>query len=214
MFHDADLSELEKEPSDQTMRSNRSSHSTADLSLNFSASSYLDQHIMHARETLGVEAHRGFSTGSEIASETESEADDIFHQHLVSLSGTKLVDKEDHSVAGGNQRRNSSMRSLSSVHSLSGTLRSNGSVFAKPAGLDHKAWSGKPPLRALYDLLIAPVEDELRLTDPGDTGMEDLVLVLEGEAIFADLFQYVFIVSEIFFNLEKEIVLCEGVYGC
>jgi len=39
-------------------------------------------------------------------------------------------------------------------------------------------WSGKPPLTALYDLLVAPIEEFLPQSN--GTAIKDLVLVLQG----------------------------------
>lgn len=44
------------------------------------------------------------------------------------------------------------------------------------------AWSGKPPLGALYDLLISPMEDFLP-NQNSNNPYKDLVLVLQGEIL-------------------------------
>ena len=80
-----------------------------------------------------------------------------------------------------NHTFNSSSRSVASVISqLSGAMNVNGSSVRNNSQKLKLSWSGRPPLRVLYDLLIAPMEDALPKRDGLRSVLPDLVLVLEG----------------------------------
>lgn len=88
-----------------------------------------------------------------------------------------------------NHTFNSSSRSVASVISqLSGAMNINGSSIRNNSQNLKLSWSGRPPLRVLYDLLIAPMEDALPKRDGLRSVLPDLVLVLEG-GYFMDLLQ-------------------------
>ncbi|XP_063965806.1 tetratricopeptide repeat protein 28-like isoform X1 [Lytechinus pictus] len=189
-FHDCDLAHIDKDtkPDDQ---SSTASSTTSLPSLNltngisYSCTALLEQYISHAREALGVDNHIHYN--GDITSETESEADDLLQQHLEELSAKLDSDRSGFlRLTNRNNIINSSSRSIASLASqLSGGLGSlNGSIARREAAnklLRHKSWSGKPPLRALYDVLIAPLEDALPQPNGPDTPRTDLVLVLEGD---------------------------------
>ncbi len=68
----------------------------------------------------------------------------------------------------------SSLLSLGSVNGLGGAARLS-------AARRSASWSGKPPLSALYDLLIAPMEESLP-PPPAASGSAELVIVLQVSA--------------------------------
>lgn len=118
-------------------------------------------------------------------SEAESEAGDTWGQHLEEL-GDKLNQEGDRSgflrMVNRSNLFNSSSYSLSSLFSLgswSGSIAS-GSV-GRPSSIGSRArkpvWTGPSCLRALYDMLIGPVEDSL----PKSGIQKELVVVLEGD---------------------------------
>eukprot|EP00057_Strongylocentrotus_purpuratus_P029870 XP_780072.4 PREDICTED: tetratricopeptide repeat protein 28 [Strongylocentrotus purpuratus] len=189
-FHDCDLAHIDKDTKADDQSSTASS-TTSLPSLNltngisYSCTALLEQYISHAREALGVDTHIHYN--GDITSETESEADDLLQQHLEELSAKLDSDRSGFlRLTNRNNIINSSSRSIASLASqLSGGLGSlNGSIARREAAnklLRHKSWSGKPPLRALYDVLIAPLEDALPQPNGPDTPRTDLVLVLEGD---------------------------------
>ena len=113
---------------------------------------------------------------SSVMSETESEAEDLWQHHLEEI-GDKLNAENDRTgflrMVNRSHVWNSSSYSLSSL--LSGSnCGSNSFVPSKaPSKL-----SNKPPLSALYELLIAPLEDVL---PSGGDACNELVLVLQGD---------------------------------
>ncbi|XP_036027518.1 tetratricopeptide repeat protein 28 isoform X1 [Onychomys torridus] len=139
--------------------------------------SALEQHIASVREALGVES---FYSRACASSETESEAGDIMEQQL------EEMDKQLNSVTDPTgflrmlRHKNLMHRSCQSMTSLfSGTVSpSKDGTSSLPRRQNSLA---KPPLRALYDLLIAPMEGGL-MHSSGPVGRHrQLVLVLEGE---------------------------------
>ncbi|XP_072520589.1 tetratricopeptide repeat protein 28-like [Salminus brasiliensis] len=128
--------------------------------------SSLEQYICSAREALGVESF--YSRGCS-GSETGSEAGDLFEQQFEELNN-KMNSGFLHMVS----RNNIFNRSCQSMTSL----------FSNPMSPVKDSCStplNKPPLRALYDLLIAPMEGGL-MHSTGPVGRHrQLVLVLEGE---------------------------------
>ncbi|XP_071946339.1 tetratricopeptide repeat protein 28-like [Antedon mediterranea] len=136
-----------------------------------------DHYIMHAREALGVDCPGNQNRTGDITSETESEADDLLQQHLDELSGKISVDGDK--VAFLRMVNRSSNRSISSMMShFSGSLGINGTVVAQSK---KRSWSGRPPLRVLYDILIGPMNEALMDSQREEGGPSDLVLVLEGD---------------------------------
>ena len=114
-------------------------------------------------------------------SETESEADDLWQQHLEEL-GDRLNSENDRTgflrMVNRNHIFNSSSYSVSSLLSL-GSFNGLNALRAGSVK-SSKSLSGKPPLSALYDLLIAPMEEALPTTN-GSGGYTELVLVLQGD---------------------------------
>ncbi|TNN82298.1 Tetratricopeptide repeat protein 28 [Liparis tanakae] len=139
--------------------------------------SSLEQHIASAREALGVESY--YSRGCS-SSETESEAGDVLDQQFEELNN-KLNSVTDPTgflrMVSRNNLFNRSCQSMTSLFSntMSPAKDGNSSLPRRSSNL------GKPPLRALYDLLIAPMEGGL-MHSSGPVGRHrQLVMVLEGE---------------------------------
>ncbi|XP_024154731.1 tetratricopeptide repeat protein 28 isoform X1 [Oryzias melastigma] len=133
----------------------------------------LEQYIYNAREALGVDSPR-----SRVC-ETESEAGDLQEQQEEDLN-QQLSSSTDPTgylrMVSRNNRLNRSCQSVTSLFSAAVSPVKDGPP--PPA-----RWSGaaKPALRALYDLLIAPMEGGL-MHGSGPVGRNrQLVLVLEGE---------------------------------
>ncbi|XP_056137613.1 tetratricopeptide repeat protein 28 isoform X3 [Lampris incognitus] len=139
--------------------------------------SSLEQHIASAREALGVESY--YSRGCS-SSETESEAGDLLDQQFEELNN-KLNSVTDPTgflrMVSRNNLFNRSCQSMTSLFSNTMSPAKDGcsSLPRRCSNL------GKPPLRALYDLLIAPMEGGL-MHSSGPVGRHrQLVMVLEGE---------------------------------
>ncbi|XP_075885701.1 tetratricopeptide repeat protein 28 isoform X2 [Nelusetta ayraudi] len=137
----------------------------------------LEQYIGNAREALGVDSH--YSRVSS-CSETESEAGDLLEQQFEELTN-KLPSGADPTgylrMVSRNNLFNRSCQSMTSLYSatMSPAKESLSSPHLRPSNIS------KPPLRALYDLLIAPMEGGL-MHSSGPVGRHrQLVLVLEGE---------------------------------
>ncbi|XP_039635224.1 tetratricopeptide repeat protein 28 isoform X2 [Perca fluviatilis] len=137
----------------------------------------LEQYICNAREALGVDSHYS-RVGS--SSETESEAGDLLEQQFEELNN-KLTSATDPTgylrMVSRNNLFNRSCQSMTSLYSATVSPAKDGlsSPPYRPSNI------GKPPLRALYDLLIAPMEGGL-MHSSGPVGRHrQLVLVLEGE---------------------------------
>uniref|UniRef100_T1J2M9 Uncharacterized protein n=1 Tax=Strigamia maritima TaxID=126957 RepID=T1J2M9_STRMM len=138
----------------------------------------LEQYIASMRESLGVEIQTQQPTKTELDTET----DENWNQHMEELSD-KLSQEKDRSgflrMVNRSHLFNSSNYSLSSLFSLgsvtgshiSGSTSRPGSIRSRPP-----IWPGPACLNALYDILIAPIENFLPTTQP-----RDLLLVLEGD---------------------------------
>ncbi|XP_061624540.1 tetratricopeptide repeat protein 28-like isoform X3 [Phyllopteryx taeniolatus] len=141
------------------------------------SASSLEQHIASAREALGVESY--YSRGCS-SSETESEAGDLLDQQFEELNN-KLNSVTDPTgflrMVSRNNLFNRSCQSMTSLFSNTMSPAKDGC-----SSLPHRSGNlGKPPLRALYDLLIAPMEGGL-MHSSGPVGRHrQLVMVLEGE---------------------------------
>ncbi|KAM6155127.1 tetratricopeptide repeat protein 28 isoform 1-T1 [Rhynchocyon petersi] len=140
-------------------------------------SSVLEQHITSVREALGVESYYSRACAS---SETESEAGDIMDQQFEEMNN-KLNSVTDPTgflrMVSRNNLFNRSYQSMTSLFSntMSPIKDGTSSLPRRQSSL------AKPPLRALYDLLIAPMEGGL-MHSSGPVGRHrQLVLVLEGE---------------------------------
>ncbi|XP_070572636.1 tetratricopeptide repeat protein 28-like isoform X2 [Ptychodera flava] len=187
-FHQCHLTDLELDGEgapDST--SSSESNNSINTILNSTTSTQLDQYIQYARESLGVDMHPPLGGRGEVASETESEADDLLQQHLEEI-GRKISSESDSDFIRGIQRNNpltSSQHSLNSLFSqFSGSL--NGSVFGgmgfgKGGMRNRRGGPGKAPMKTLYDLLIAPMEDMLPKQNGPTTPPMELVLVLQGD---------------------------------
>ncbi|XP_038589035.1 tetratricopeptide repeat protein 28 isoform X1 [Micropterus salmoides] len=137
----------------------------------------LEQYIWNAREALGVDSHYSRVCSS---SETESEAGDLLEQQFEELNNqlTSATDPTGYlRMVSRNNLFNRSSQSMTSLYSatVSPVKDSVSSPLCRPSNIS------KPPLRALYDLLIAPMEGGL-MHNSGPVGRHrQLVLVLEGE---------------------------------
>uniref|UniRef100_A0A8C4EPZ2 Tetratricopeptide repeat protein 28 n=1 Tax=Dicentrarchus labrax TaxID=13489 RepID=A0A8C4EPZ2_DICLA len=137
----------------------------------------LEQYICNAREALGVDSHYSRVCSS---SETESEAGDLLEQQFEELNN-KLPSATDPTgylrMVSRNNIFNRSCQSMTSLYSATVSPVKDG--LSSP--LCRLSNISKPPLRALYDLLIAPMEGGL-MHSSGPVGRHrQLVLVLEGE---------------------------------
>uniref|UniRef100_A0A3Q1HDD6 Tetratricopeptide repeat protein 28 n=1 Tax=Anabas testudineus TaxID=64144 RepID=A0A3Q1HDD6_ANATE len=137
----------------------------------------LEQYICNTREALGVDSHYSRVCSS---SETESEAGDLLEQQFEELNN-KLTSGTDPTgylrMVSRNNLFNRSCQSMTSLYSATVSPVKDG--LCSP--LSQLSNISKPPLRALYDLLIAPMEGGL-MHSSGPVGRHrQLVLVLEGE---------------------------------
>ncbi|KAJ3603529.1 hypothetical protein NHX12_028274, partial [Muraenolepis orangiensis] len=157
--------------------------------------SSLEQHIASAREALGVESY--YSRGCS-SSETESEAGDLLDQQFEELNNKlnsvtdptgflRMWPARQAAAAGSESLSVGQDRALQPTGWSCQSMTSLFSNTMSPAKDDCSSLSrrsstqAKPPLRALYDLLIAPMEGGL-MHSSGPVGRHrQLVLVLEGE---------------------------------
>ncbi|XP_060048527.1 tetratricopeptide repeat protein 28 isoform X2 [Erinaceus europaeus] len=149
--------------------------STATLPV--ATSSALEQHITSAREALGVESYYSRTCAS---SETESEAGDVTDQQFEEMNSRLSSVTDPTGFLRMVRRNNLFNRSCQSMTSLVSSPVSP--VKDGTSSLPRKQSSfARSPLRALYDLLIAPMEGGL-MHSSGPVGRHrQLVLVLEGE---------------------------------
>ena len=117
-------------------------------------------------------------------SETESEADDLWQQHLEEI-GDRLNAENDRTgflrMVNRNHVWNASSYSLGSLVSYSSTGLLGGrapSIRSNRSSVSSVSTTTKPPLSALYELLIAPFEEVL---PPSGEGCQELILVLQGD---------------------------------
>ncbi|XP_072444141.1 tetratricopeptide repeat protein 28 isoform X3 [Chiloscyllium punctatum] len=151
---------------------------TSSINLQASSFSTLEQYVTNVREALGVDSY--YTSRMCSNSETESEAGDLLDQHFEEMNN-KLTSITDPTgflrMVSRNNLFNRSCQSMSSLFSsnTSGLQDSTSSLPRKQNSVD------KQPLRALYDLLISPMEGGL-MHSSGPVGRHrQLVLVLEGE---------------------------------
>lgn len=118
-------------------------------------------------------------------SETESEADDLWQQHLKEI-GEKLNNEHDQTGFLRMEKRNhiwnASSYSLSSLLSFSNGVfaNRNNSIRSIASTISASSLASKPALSALYELLIKPMECCLPPT-AGHEGCKELILVLQGD---------------------------------
>nr|XP_002733822.1 PREDICTED: tetratricopeptide repeat protein 28-like [Saccoglossus kowalevskii] len=176
-FNECHLSDLELD-SEGAPDSSSSSESNTSMNtiMNSTTSTQLDQYIQYARDSLGVDVSPVLGRG-EIASETESEADDILQQHLDEIS--RKISAESGESNDAVQRSHVLSGSSHSLNSLFSQL--SGSYGGRDTVRRRRVWSGKPPLKTLYDLLIGPLEDALPKQNGPDTPPRELILVLQGD---------------------------------
>ncbi|NXQ35732.1 TTC28 protein, partial [Alaudala cheleensis] len=152
-------------------------HEANSVALQTLTNSALEQHISSVREALGVDS---YYTRACASSETESEAGDIMDQQFEEMNN-KLNSMTDPTgflrMVSRNNLLNRSCQSMTSLFSNTMSPAKDGT-----SSLPRRQTSfTKPPLRALYDLLIGPMEGGL-MHSSGPVGRHrQLVLVLEGE---------------------------------
>lgn len=123
-------------------------------------------------------------------SETDScsEAEDIWAQQLEEISG-RLNAENDRTgflrMINRNNVFNSSNYSLSSLFSMNGSLNSYslGSIRRQNQAMSSSYQHRAPPLSALYDILIAPMEEFLPHYTNGNNSIKDLTIVLQGRLL-------------------------------
>ncbi|XP_032226539.2 tetratricopeptide repeat protein 28 isoform X2 [Nematostella vectensis] len=146
------------------------------------AATLLDSYITHLRDALGVKPHLNLKRATSMTDgdiESTLQGDSMLGLST-SLRSYVSADEDDDvmsvvSAPGGRPSmastpRNNILSMRNSVSKLNGVRSS-----AK------KNWSGKPPLRALYELLIAPMEDSLPSSSTFENEGSELVLVLQGD---------------------------------
>ncbi|XP_051973270.1 tetratricopeptide repeat protein 28 isoform X3 [Xyrauchen texanus] len=142
-----------------------------------SVGSSLEQHISNARVALGVDSYYSRMCSS---SETESEAGDLLDQQFEELNNKLNSVTDPTGFLRMVSRNNLFNRSCQSMTSLFSNTVSPVKEGCSPVPRRASALS-KPPLRALYDLLIAPMEGGL-MHSSGPVGRHrQLILVLEGD---------------------------------
>ncbi|XP_051541756.1 tetratricopeptide repeat protein 28-like isoform X2 [Myxocyprinus asiaticus] len=142
-----------------------------------SVGSSLEQHIANARVALGVDSYYSRMCSS---SETESEAGDLLDQQFEELNNKLNSVTDPTGFLRMVSRNNLFNRSCQSMTSLFSNTVSPVKEGCSPLPRRASALS-KPPLRALYDLLIAPMEGGL-MHSSGPVGRHrQLILVLEGD---------------------------------
>ncbi|XP_048412290.1 tetratricopeptide repeat protein 28 isoform X4 [Stegostoma tigrinum] len=156
---------------------NNDLNETSSINMQASSFSTLEQYVTNVREALGVDS---YYTRMCANSETESEAGDLLDQQFEEMNN-KLTSITDPTgflrMVSRNNLFNRSCQSMTSLFSsnTSGLQDSTSSLPRKQNSVD------KQPLRALYDLLISPMEGGL-MHSSGPVGRHrQLVLVLEGE---------------------------------
>ncbi|XP_063219865.1 tetratricopeptide repeat protein 28 isoform X2 [Bacillus rossius redtenbacheri] len=162
--------------------------------------SLLESYVQSVRVSLGVEMQTSCSRGRSGVGEADTEASDMWSQHIEEL-GDRLNQDCDHTgfmrMVNRNHLYNSSNYSLSSLFSLgsvggsiaSGSASRPGSIRSRR--LPHQTWQGPSCLGSLYHLLIAPFEEFLPATCAKGSSAaphgkncgsrRELLLVLEGE---------------------------------
>ncbi|XP_011893086.1 PREDICTED: tetratricopeptide repeat protein 28 isoform X4 [Cercocebus atys] len=162
---------------ENTVENSSDFQASSSATLPTATGSALEQHIASVREALGVESHYSRACAS---SETESEAGDIMDQQFEEMNN-KLNSVTDPTgflrMVRRNNLFNRSCQSMTSLFSNTVSPTQDGT-----SSLPRRQNSfAKPPLRALYDLLIAPMEGGL-MHSSGPVGRHrQLILVLEGE---------------------------------
>ena len=144
------------------------------------STSVLDQNIEGIRDALGLELQSAGLRGEGDSSELE----DLWSQHLGEL-GDKLNQEGDRSgflrMVNRSHAFNSSNYSLSSLFSL-GSVSINSGSTSRPGSTRSRRslWQGPAALRSLYDILLAPIQEQLS-EYAGATSSRELVLILDGD---------------------------------
>ncbi|KAI8507337.1 Tetratricopeptide repeat protein 28 [Branchiostoma belcheri] len=167
-FHECNMNELNSHlPSErESPLSGLSEKDNVSVAM---STSVLDQYVSHVREALGVETSIPRSS-----SETESEAEEMsMHSNSTFL---RLINR-NHVFNKSTTSMNSLLSQFSGLSA--GSIRT--ASIGTGGGRRRRPWSGKPPLRALYDLLISPMEDVLPRMNGPKSPAGQLVLVLDGD---------------------------------
>ncbi|XP_075755027.1 tetratricopeptide repeat protein 28 isoform X4 [Pelodiscus sinensis] len=152
-------------------------HEASSVAFQTVTNSALDLYISSVREALGVDS---YYTRACASSETESEAGDIMDQQFEEMNN-KLNSVTDPTgflrMVSRNNLFNRSCQSMSSLASSTMCPVKDGAASLPR----RQSMLAKAPLRALYDLLIGPMEGGL-MHSSGPVGRHrQLILVLEGE---------------------------------
>ncbi|CAL8082559.1 unnamed protein product [Orchesella dallaii] len=149
----------------------------------------LKRYIDGTRDALGIDFNTSGSSKNLSLTDGQCESDgtDLWSQHLEEL-GDKLNQDNDKTgflrMVSRNHRFNCSSYSLSSLFSVGSAT---GSVKSTPASRPgstrsrRSSWQGPSCLRSLYQMLIAPFEEELSVLDK--TCFKELILVLETDLL-------------------------------
>ncbi|XP_069788975.1 tetratricopeptide repeat protein 28 [Narcine bancroftii] len=162
---------------DGLAENNNDFNETSSINLQTSSFSALEQYVTNVREVLGIDSYYTRMCSN---SETESEAGDLLDQQFEEMNN-KLTSITDPTgflrMVSRNNLFNRSCQSMSSlVSSKTSSLQDSTSSLPRK-----QSSANKRPLRALYDLLISPMEGGL-MHSSGPVGRHhQLVLVLEGE---------------------------------
>nr|XP_005990307.1 PREDICTED: tetratricopeptide repeat protein 28 [Latimeria chalumnae] len=153
-------------------------HETSSVNFQATCNSTLEQYIANVREALGVDSY--YTSRACSNSETESDAGDLLEQQFEEMNNKLNSVTDPTGFLRMVSRNNLFNRSCQSMTSLFSNTMSPAKENTSSLPRRHSSQS-KPPLRALYDLLIAPMEGGL-MHSSGPVGRHrQLVLVLEGE---------------------------------
>jgi CHAT domain-containing protein len=154
----------------------------------------LERYIEGTRDALGIDFNVSGSTRNLCSGDSEGEGGtssaDLWSQHLEEL-GDKMNQDSDKTgflrMVSRNHRFNCSSYSLSSLFSVgsaTGSVKST-ATSSRPGSTRSRqrrsSWQGPSCLRSLYQMLIAPFEEELNVLD--QTCFKELVLVLESDLL-------------------------------
>uniref|UniRef100_A0A2K5WCC6 Tetratricopeptide repeat protein 28 n=1 Tax=Macaca fascicularis TaxID=9541 RepID=A0A2K5WCC6_MACFA len=160
---------------ENTVENSSDFQASSSATLPTATGSALEHHIASVREALGVESHYSRACAS---SETESEAGDIMDQQFEEMNN-KLNSVTDPTgflrMVRRNNLFNRSCQSMTSLFSNTVSPTQDGT-----SSLPRRQNSfAKPPLRALYDLLIAPMEgSHLRKNPPTYSSSTSMAAVI------------------------------------
>ncbi|XP_031573236.1 tetratricopeptide repeat protein 28-like [Actinia tenebrosa] len=141
----------------------------------------LDSFITHVRDALGVEPHLNLQRSS---STTENDFEETWDQEnileLSSIRSYLSTDEDDDamSITSIPGRPGSFSTPRSKYRNIKGSL---GKLNGVRSGGKKHGRSSKPPLRALYDLLISSMEESFPPESTFENDGSELVLVIQGD---------------------------------